>query len=76
MQYTNTRPGGCLTSKRPLRKLRTDGYRRQHLLGATAIQETIEDLPKAEIKIWVATGDKLEPATSFDSPNERTNVMN
>jgi phospholipid-translocating ATPase len=41
-----------------------------HLLGATAIEdrlqdgvpETIEDLKKAGIKIWVATGDKLETA--------------
>ena len=40
------------------------------LLGATAIEdslqdgvpETIEDLKKAGIKIWVATGDKLETA--------------
>lgn len=41
-----------------------------HLLGATAIEdrlqdgvpETIEDLKKAGIKVWVATGDKLETA--------------
>lgn len=41
-----------------------------HLLGATAIEdrlqvgvpETIADLKKAGIKIWVATGDKLETA--------------
>jgi len=41
-----------------------------HLVGATAIEdrlqdgvpETIEDLKKAGIKIWVATGDKLETA--------------
>lgn len=40
------------------------------LLGATAIEdklqdgvpETIEDLKRAGIKIWVATGDKLETA--------------
>jgi len=40
------------------------------LLGATAIEdrlqdgvpETIADLKKAGIKIWVATGDKLETA--------------
>ncbi|KAF8912178.1 hypothetical protein CPB84DRAFT_1761491 [Gymnopilus junonius] len=44
-----------------------------HLLGATAIEdrlqdgvpETIEDLKKAGIKIWVATGDKLETAIAI-----------
>ncbi|KAF4615383.1 hypothetical protein D9613_002558 [Agrocybe pediades] len=43
------------------------------LLGATAIEdslqdgvpETIEDLKKAGIKIWVATGDKLETAIAI-----------
>lgn len=41
-----------------------------HLLGATALEDrlqdgvadTIEDLKRAGIKIWVATGDKLETA--------------
>ena len=41
-----------------------------HLLGATAIEdrlqdgvpETIADLKVAGIKVWVATGDKLETA--------------
>lgn len=40
------------------------------LLGATAIEdrlqdgvpETIEDLKRAGIKVWVATGDKVETA--------------
>ncbi|KDR73714.1 hypothetical protein GALMADRAFT_71945 [Galerina marginata CBS 339.88] len=44
-----------------------------HLLGATAIEdrlqdgvpETIEDLKKAGIKVWVATGDKLETAIAI-----------
>ena len=44
------------------------------LLGATAIEdklqdgvpETIADLKKAGIKIWVATGDKLETAIGND----------
>ena len=44
--------------------------RELRLLGATAIEdklqdgvpETIADLKKAGIKIWVATGDKLETA--------------
>ncbi|KAJ3502673.1 hypothetical protein NLJ89_g8781 [Agrocybe chaxingu] len=44
-----------------------------HLLGATAIEdrlqdgvpETIEDLKKAGIKLWVATGDKLETAIAI-----------
>lgn len=44
--------------------------RNLRLLGATAIEdslqegvpETIADLKKAGIKIWVATGDKLETA--------------
>ncbi|KAH9484538.1 Putative phospholipid-transporting ATPase C24B11.12c [Psilocybe cubensis] len=44
-----------------------------HLLGATAIEdrlqdgvpETIADLKKAGIKIWVATGDKLETAVAI-----------
>lgn len=44
--------------------------RDMHLLGATAIEdklqdgvpETIADLKRAGIKIWVLTGDKLETA--------------
>ncbi|PPQ99092.1 hypothetical protein CVT24_009358 [Panaeolus cyanescens] len=44
-----------------------------HLLGATAIEdrlqdgvpETIADLKKAGIKVWVATGDKLETAIAI-----------
>ncbi|KIM48588.1 hypothetical protein M413DRAFT_437796 [Hebeloma cylindrosporum] len=51
------------------------------LLGATAIEdrlqdgvpETIEDLKKAGIKIWVATGDKLETAIAI---GRSTNLIN
>jgi phospholipid-translocating ATPase len=46
------------------------------LLGATAIEdrlqdgvpETIRDLKRAGIKIWVATGDKLETAIGMRCP--------
>jgi phospholipid-translocating ATPase len=46
-----------------------------HLLGATAIEdklqdgvpETIADLKRAGIKIWVLTGDKLETAIGTHS---------
>ena len=46
------------------------------LLGATAIEdrlqdgvpETIADLKKAGIKIWVATGDKMETAIGEANP--------
>jgi phospholipid-translocating ATPase len=56
------------------------------LLGATAIEdklqdgvpEAIHDLKRAGIKVWVATGDKLEtavgawpPANFHDSPSRR-----
>lgn len=45
------------------------------LLGATAIEdrlqdgvpETIEDLKRAGIKVWVATGDKVETAIGESS---------
>ncbi|MGH0152379.1 UNVERIFIED_CONTAM: hypothetical protein FKN15_029516 [Acipenser sinensis] len=47
------------------------------LLGATAIEdklqdkvpETIETLMKADIKIWILTGDKQETAVNIGSPN-------
>jgi phospholipid-translocating ATPase len=46
------------------------------LLGATAIEdrlqdgvpETIADLKKAGIKVWVATGDKMETAIGVFAP--------
>ena len=46
------------------------------LLGATAIEdklqdgvpETIADLKRAGIKLWVATGDKLETAIGTQRP--------
>jgi phospholipid-translocating ATPase len=49
--------------------------RNLRLLGATAIEdrlqdgvpETIADLKKAGIKIWVATGDKMETAIGEQS---------
>ncbi|KAF8801609.1 phospholipid-translocating P-type ATPase [Phlegmacium glaucopus] len=52
-----------------------------YLLGATAIEdrlqdgvpETIEDLKRAGIKIWVATGDKLETAIAI---GRSTNLIN
>lgn len=56
------------------------------MLGATAIEdrlqdgvpETIEDLKRAGIKIWVATGDKLETAIgrcNYSSPGVRLMTM-
>lgn len=51
-------------------QISSDLEQQLHLLGATAIEdklqdgvpETIADLKEAGIKIWVATGDKLETA--------------
>lgn len=48
-----------------------------HLLGATAIEdklqdgvpEAIADLKRAGIKVWVATGDKLETAIGNTFPD-------
>lgn len=56
------------------------------LLGATAIEdrlqdgvpETIADLKRAGIKVWVATGDKLETAIGenlFFSSNQRSYLI-
>lgn len=50
------------------------------LLGATAIEdrlqdgvpETIADLKRAGIKIWVATGDKMETAIGMYSSLDRS----
>ena len=49
------------------------------MLGATAIEdrlqdgvpETIKDLKLAGIKIWVATGDKLETAIGMSGKNKK-----
>lgn len=49
-----------------------------HLLGATAIEDklqdgvpdTIADLKRAGIKIWVLTGDKLETAIGMHSSSQ------
>lgn len=53
-----------------IEEVSSDMERDLRLLGATAIEdklqdgvpETIADLKRAGIKIWVATGDKLETA--------------